>query len=105
MYIIYTFVCLAGLLVFQILGAVALPVASPLTIVALGIKLRSNSGFLFRRGNRLAALTSLPFSLLVFLETSVPIDHQHLMFLLISTSAVLSIDRSSGRDFFMPCIL
>ena len=81
MYIIYTFVCLAGLLVCQILGAVALPVASPLTIVALGIRLRSNSGFLFRRGNRLAALTSLPFSLLVFLETSVPIDHQHLMFL------------------------
>src|SRR3954464_8832747 len=81
MYIIYNFVCLADLLVCQILGAVALLVASPLTIVTLGIRLRSNSGFLFRQGNRLATLTSLPFSLLVFLETSVLIDRQHLMFL------------------------
>src|SRR3954462_6531651 len=82
MYIIYTFVCLSGLLVCRILGAVALPVASPLTIVALGIRLRANSGFLFRHGNWLAALTSLLFTLLVFLETSVLIDHKHLMFLL-----------------------
>src|SRR4051812_11609092 len=82
MYIIYTFVCLVGLLVCQILGAVALPVASTLAIIALGIRIRANSGFLFRHYNRLAALTSLPFSLLVFLETSGLIDHQHLMFFL-----------------------
>ena len=80
MYITYTFVCLAGLLVRQIHGAVALPMASPLAIVALGVRLRASSGFLFRRGNRFAALLSLLLAFLVLLETGGLIDHQHFMF-------------------------
>ena len=80
MYITYTFVFLASLLIRQILGAVALLMASPLTIVALGIRLRASSRFLFRCGNRFATLLSLVLAFLVLLETGGPIDHEHLMF-------------------------
>src|SRR5215216_1867414 len=63
MYIKYTFVHLAILLIHQILGAVPLPVTIPLAVEALSFRLRSSFGF-------------LPF------ETSGLVNHQHLMLLL-----------------------
>src|SRR3954468_15696083 len=103
MYITYTFVHLAILLIRQILGAVPLPVSSLLAVKALSFRLRSRSGFLLLSSNLLAVLLEvpllLPFALL--LETSGLIDHQHL----ISTSAAFSIAKSSGIVFTNPCIL
>src|SRR3954467_5633396 len=84
MYITYTFVHLAILLIRQILGAVPLPVSSLLAVKALSFRLRSRSGFLLLSSNLLAVLPEvpllLPFALL--LPTSSLIDHQHLMLLL-----------------------
>ena len=84
MYITYTFVHFAGLLICQILGAVALLVASALTIEALSLRLRAIPGFLLRSSNRLATLLEvyLWLAFLAFLETSGLIDHQHLMLFL-----------------------
>ena len=70
MYIIYTFVHLAILLVRQILGAVPLLVTSLLVVEALSLRLRSILGFLHLSNNSLVVLLEfplLPFTL--FLET------------------------------------
>src|SRR3954465_8453158 len=83
-YITYTFVHLAILLIRQILGAVPLPVTSLLAVEALSLRLRSRLGFLLLSSNLLGVLLEvpllLPFALL--LETGGLIDHQHLMILL-----------------------
>ena len=82
MYITYTFVHLAILLIRQILGAVPLPVTSLLAVEELSLRLRSRLGFLLLSNNLFAVLLEvplLPFAL--FLETSGLIDHQHLMLL------------------------
>ena len=82
MYITYTFVHFAILLIRQILGAVPLPVTSVLVVEALSLCLRSRLGLLHLSSNLLAVLLEvplLPFAL--FLETSGLIHHQHLMFL------------------------
>ena len=84
MYITYTFVHLAILLIRQILGAVPLPVSSLLAVEALSFRLRTRLGFLLLSSNLFAVLFEvpllLPFALL--LETSGLVDHQHLMLLL-----------------------
>ena len=83
MYIKYTFVHFAILLIRQILGSIPLLVTSPFAVEALSFKLGSSSGLLPRSGNLLAILLEvplLPFAL--FLETSGLVDHQHLMLLL-----------------------
>src|SRR3954471_3403388 len=80
MYIQYTFVHLAILLIRQILGAVPLPVTSPFEVEALSLRLRSTLGLLHLSSNLLAVLLKvplLPFAL--FLETSGLVNHQHLM--------------------------
>ena len=83
MYITYTFVHLAILLIHQILGAVLLPVNSPFAVEALSVRLRSRLGLLHLSSNLLAVLLEVPLlSLCPFLETSGLVNHQHLMLFL-----------------------
>ena len=83
MYITYTFVHLAILLISQILGAVPLPVTSPFVVEALSLRLRSILGLLHLSSNLLAVLLEVPLlSFTLFLETGGLVDHQHLMLLL-----------------------
>ena len=105
MYIIYTFVHFAILLIRQILGAVSLPVTSPFAVEALSFRLRSSFGFLHGSGNLFAILIEVPFLYLaLLLETSGLVNHQHLMFFLISTFVDFSITKSLGIVSIIPCI-
>src|SRR6266516_4530265 len=72
MYIKYTFVHFAILLIRQILGVVPLPVASPFAVEALSFRLWSRLGLLPGSSNLFP----------IFLETSGLVNHQHLMLLL-----------------------
>ena len=106
MYIICTFVHFAILLIRQILGAVPLPVTSPFAVEALSLRLRSSFGLLHGSGNLLAILLEVRFlSPALLFETSGLVNHQHLMFFLISTFADFSIAKSLGIVFIIPCIL
>ena len=106
MYIQYTFVHFAILLIHQILGAVPLPVTSPFAVEALSLRLRSRLGLLHLSSNLLAVLLEVPLlSLCPFLETSGLVNHQHLMFFLISTFVDFSITKSLGIISVIPCIL
>ena len=60
MYITYTFVHLAILLIRQILGAVPLLLTSPFAVEALSLRLRSRLGFLLLSSNLLAVLLEVP---------------------------------------------
>ena len=60
MYIKYTFVHLAILLIRQIHGVVPLPVTSLLAVEALSLSLRSRLGFLLLNSNLLAVLLEVP---------------------------------------------
>ena len=60
MYIKYTFVHFAILLIRQILGAVPLPVTSPFAVEALSLRLRSRLGLLYLSSNLLAILLEVP---------------------------------------------
>src|SRR3982750_4879920 len=83
MYIKYSFVHFAMLLIRQILGAVPLPVTSPFVVETLSFRLGSRLGLLPGSGNLLAILLEVPLlSLALFLETSGLVNHQHLMLLL-----------------------
>ena len=83
MYIKYTFVHFAILLIRQILGAVPLPVTILFGVEALSFRLGSNFGLLHGSGNLLAILLEVPFlSLALLLETSGLVNHQHLMLFL-----------------------
>src|SRR3954471_23582469 len=83
MYIKYTFVHFAILLIRQVLGAVPLPVSSPFAVEALSFRLRSRLGFLPESGNLLAIILEVPLlSFALFLETRGLVNHQHLMLLL-----------------------
>ena len=66
MYIKYTFVHFAILLICKILGEVPLPVTSPFAVEALSFRLGSSFGFLPRSGNFLTILLKLPFFPLPF---------------------------------------
>src|SRR3989337_3055387 len=82
MYIKYTFVHFAILLIRQILGAVSFPVTSPFAVEALSFRLGSRLGILPGSDNLLAILLEVPLlSLALFLETSGFVNHQHLMLL------------------------
>ena len=71
MYIKYTYVHFANLLIRQLLGVVPLPVTSPFAVEALSFRLRSSFGLLQGSDNLLAILLEIPFlSLCPFLETS-----------------------------------
>ena len=83
MYIKYTFVHLAILLIRQILGAVPLPVTSPFEVEALSFRLRSRLRLLPRSSNLLSILLEVSLlSFALFLETSCLLNHQHLMLFL-----------------------
>ena len=106
MYIQYTFVHFAILLIHQIVGVVPLPVTSPFAVEALSLRLRTRLRLLHLSSNLLAVLLEVPLlSLCPFLETSGLVNHQHLMFFLISTFVDFSITKSSGITFVIPCIL
>ena len=69
MYIKYTYVHFAILLIRQILGAVLLLVTSLLAVEALSLRLRSRLGFLLLSSNLLAVLLEVPlFSFAFFLK-------------------------------------
>ena len=69
MYIKYTIVHFAILLIRQVFGAVLLPVTSPFAVEALGFRIGSNFGLLPGSGNLLAILLEVPFlSLALFLK-------------------------------------
>ena len=61
MYIKYTFVHFAILLIRQVFGAVPLLVTIPFEVEALSFRLRSNFGILHESGNLLAILLEVPF--------------------------------------------
>ena len=83
MYIKYTFVNFAILLIRQVVGVVPLLVTISFAVEALSFRLGSRFGLLPRSGNLLAILLEVPFlSLALFLETSGLVNHQHLMLLL-----------------------
>ena len=60
LYIKYTLVHLAILLIRQILGAVPLPVSNLLAVEALSLRLRSKLGLLHLSSNLLAVLLEVP---------------------------------------------
>ena len=83
MYIIYTFVHFAILLIRQVFGAVPLPVTISFVVEALSFRLGSSFGLLHGSGNLLTILLEVPFlSLALLLETSGLVNHQHLMLFL-----------------------
>ena len=83
MYIKYTFVHFAILLIRQVFGAVPLLVTIPFAVEALSFRLGSSFGLLHEGGNFLAIPFEVPFlSLALFLETSGLINHKHLMLFL-----------------------
>ena len=106
MYIIYTFVHFAILLIRQVFGAVPLPVTISFVVEALSFRLGSSFGLLHGSGNLLVILLEIPFlSLCPFLETSGLVNHQYLMLFLISTFVDFSITKSLGIVSVIPCIL
>ena len=83
MYIKYTFVHFAILLIRQVFGVVPLPATIPFEVEALSSMLRSSFGLLHASGNLLVILLEVPFlSLALLLETSGLVNHQHLMLFL-----------------------
>ena len=83
MYIKYTYVHFAILLIRQSLGVVPLPVTSPFAVEALSLRLRIRLRLLHLSSNLLAVLLEVPLlSLCPFLETSGLVNHQHLMLFL-----------------------
>ena len=106
MYIKYTFVHFAILLIHQVFGVIPLPVTIPFAVEAPSLRFRSRFGLLHGSGNLLAILLEVPFlSLALLLETSGLVNHQHLMLFLISTFVDFSITKSLGIVSVIPCIL
>ena len=72
-------------------------------VEALSLRLRSSFRLLHGSGNLLAILLEVPFlSFAPLLETSGLVNHQHLMFFLISTFIDFIITKSSGLYFRHP---
>ena len=83
MYIKYTFVHFAILLIRQVFGAVPLPVTISFVVEALSFRLGSSFELLHGSGNLLAILLEVPFlALALLLETSGLVNHQQLMLFL-----------------------
>ena len=66
MYIKYTFVHIAILLICQVFRAVPLLVTIPFAVEAPSFRLRSSFGFLHGSGNLLAIVLEVPFLSLAF---------------------------------------
>ena len=83
LYIKYTLVHFAILLIHQIFRVFPLLVTISFAVEALSFSLRSNFGLPHGSDNLLAILLDVPFlSLCPFLETSGLVNHQHLMLFL-----------------------
>ena len=83
MYIKYTFVHFAILLIRQVSRAVPLPVTISFVVEALIFRLGFGFGLLHVSDNFLAILLEVPFIFLaLLLETSGLVNHQHLMLFL-----------------------
>ena len=67
MYIKYTYVHFAILLIRQSLGVVLLPVTTPFAVEALSLRLRTSLGLLHLSSNLLAVLFEVPFFFPLFL--------------------------------------
>ena len=99
MYIQYTFVQYAIILIRQVFGAVSLLVTISFTVEALSFRLGSSFGLFHGSGNLLAILLEVPFlSLALFLETSGLVNHQHLMLFLDLYRR--QFQRRRARDYF-----
>ena len=106
MYIKYTYVHFAILLIRQSLGVVPLPVTSPFAVEALSLRLRTRLGLLHLISNFLAVLLEvplLPFAL--FLKLVVLIIINTRCSFLISTFIDFIIMKNSGIVFVIPCII
>ena len=80
MYIKYTYVLFAILLIRQVFGAIPLLVTISFAVEELSFMFGSSFGLLHGSDNLLAILLEVPFlSLCPFLETSGLVNHQHLM--------------------------
>ena len=83
MYIKYTFVHFAILHIFQVFGAVPLPVTISFAVQALSFRLWSSFGLLHGSDNLLAILFEVPFlPFALFLKLTVLFNHQHLLLFL-----------------------
>src|SRR5215216_5030929 len=106
MYIEYTFVHFAILLIHQILGAVPLPVTSPFAIEALSFRLWSRLGLLPGSSNLFSFLLEVPLlSLALFLETSGLVNHQHFMLLLDFYLRSFEHCEELGNSLFYPLLI
>ena len=106
LYIKYTLVQFAILLIHQIFRVFPLPVTSPFAVEALSFRLRSKLGLLHLSSNLLAVLLKvplLPFALFLN-QWSLSTINTRCSFL-ISTFADFSIAKSLGITFVIPCIL
>ena len=82
-YIIYTFLHFAILLIRQVFGAVTLPATISFLVEALSFRFGSSFGLLHGSGNLLAFLLEVPLLPFArFLETSGLLHHQQWMRLL-----------------------
>ena len=106
MYIKYTFVHFAIILIRQVSRAVPLLVTISFAVEALSSRLGSSFGLLHGSDNLLVILLEVPLlPLCPFLETSGLVNHQHLKLFLISTFVDFSITKSLGIVPVIPCIL
>ena len=106
LYIKYTFVHFAILLIRQISRAVPLLVTISFAVEALSFRLEFSFGFLHGSDNLLVILLEVPLlSLCPLLETSGLLTINTWCSFLISTFAYFSIAKSSGITFVIPCIL
>ena len=103
MYIKYTFVHFAILLIRQVFRAVSLPVTISSAVEALSFRLGSSFGLLHGSGNLLAIILEVPFlSLALLLETGGLVSQKHLVLFLISTFTDFSIAKSFGNHLCYP---
>ena len=107
MYIKYTLVQFAILLICQVSRVVPLLVSISFEVEALSFRLGSSFGLLHGSRNLLAILLEVPFpsSLALFLETSGLVNHQHLMLFLDFYLRQFQHREELGIVFIIPCIL
>ena len=106
MYIKYTFVHYAILLIRQVSRVIPLPVTVPFAVEALSFRLRSSFGLLHGSGNLLAILLEVPFlSLALLTETSGLVNHQHLMLFLDFYLLQFKHREELGIVSVIPCIV
>ena len=106
LYIKYTLVHFAILLIHQIFRAFPLPVTISFAVEALGFRLQSSFGLLHGSDNLLAILHEVPFIFLCpSLETSGLVNYQHLILFLDFYLHRFHHHEKLGNFFVIPCIL